>query len=155
MKKNFCYLLWIEKVRVISKTYEWGSVRWETWCQQARNPRIRWVSTRSRHDGKPTDTQTDTQPKDSSVWRRPLSHVVKKTLHWGGDHWHGTVTRAAFLKLKQKSEAPQRKPRPHVPTQIPMRRPPCMISVLFFFFFLFFGRTPPEVNFGLRPQHGD
>jgi hypothetical protein len=28
-----------------------------------RNPRIRWVSTQSRHDGSPTDTQADTESR--------------------------------------------------------------------------------------------
>jgi hypothetical protein len=38
-------------------------------------------------------------------------------------HCHGTVVRTAFLKLKQKSEAPQRKPRPYVPTRKSVSRP--------------------------------
>jgi hypothetical protein len=54
----------------------------------------------------------------------PLPHVVKKTLHWGSDHCHGTVSRSSFLKLKQKSEVPHRNPRSHVPTQISMSLPP-------------------------------
>ncbi len=48
----------------------------------------------------------------------PLPHVVKKTLHWGSDHCHGTVSWSSFLKLKQKSGTPHRNPRSHVPTQI-------------------------------------
>jgi hypothetical protein len=34
-----------------------------------------------------------------------------------GGHCHGNVARDVFLKLKQKSEAPQRKPRPYLPTR--------------------------------------
>ena len=64
------------------------------------------------------------KPKPSSGRHRPLPHVTKKTLLLRKWHCHGIVARTAFLKLKQKSEAPQRKPRPHVPTQISMRRPP-------------------------------
>ncbi len=29
-KQHFCCILWIEKARATDKTYEWGSVRWET-----------------------------------------------------------------------------------------------------------------------------
>jgi hypothetical protein len=88
-----------------------------------RNPRMRWVSARSRHDGSPTDTQTDTQSRIPPQGTGE-THVVKKTMCGGSGHCHGTVARDAFLKLKQKSEAPQRKPRSHVPTQILMRRSP-------------------------------
>ncbi len=31
--------------------------------QYARNPQVRWASTRSRHDGSPTDTQVDTKSR--------------------------------------------------------------------------------------------
>ncbi len=63
-------------------------------------------------------------PKPSPGRHRPLPQVAKKTLHWGSDRIHGIVVWAAFLNPKPKSEAPQRKSRPHVPTQISMRRPP-------------------------------
>ena len=45
--------------------------------------------------------------------RREEDTVLKK---WPK---HGYAPRTTFLKLKQTTEAPQRKPRPHVPTQIP------------------------------------
>ncbi len=63
------------------------------------------------------------KPKPSPGWRRPFPHVTKKTLLWGSGHWEhvwdGTVTWTAFLKLKQKSEVPQRKSRPtYQPTNL-------------------------------------
>jgi hypothetical protein len=64
------------------------------------------------------------KPNPSSGCHRPLPQVVKKTLHWRKWHYHGIVARTTFLKLKQKSETPQRKSRTHVPTQISMRHPP-------------------------------
>ncbi len=64
------------------------------------------------------------KPKTSSGRHRPLSHVTKKTLNWGSDNCYGTVVRTAFLKLKQKSEVPQRKTRSYVPTRKSMSHPP-------------------------------
>ncbi len=64
------------------------------------------------------------KPKPSSRRRQPLTHVVKNTLRWRSVRIHDNAARTAFLKLKQTTEAPQRKTRTHVLTQIPRRRPP-------------------------------
>ncbi len=64
------------------------------------------------------------KPKPSPRRHRLSSHVTKKTLIWRKWRSHGYAVRTTYLKLKQKTEAPQRKTRPHVPTQIPRRRPP-------------------------------
>jgi hypothetical protein len=73
---------------------------------------MRWARGRSRHNGSPTDTQTDTQTRNPRQgvsnhclmsWRRHCEEEVTIVTVL-------TVARAAFLKLKQKSRAPQRKP---------------------------------------------
>jgi hypothetical protein len=53
-----------------------------------------------------------------------LIHRWRPPHRSGSGHFHGTVLPAGFLILKQKSKAPQRKPRPYVPTRKSMRRPP-------------------------------
>jgi len=47
---RFSCLLWIEKVRVKDKTYEWGSVRWEykSWSWGIYMPHIHWVALKNR-----------------------------------------------------------------------------------------------------------
>jgi hypothetical protein len=66
--------------------------------------------------------------KSSSGHHRTWSHVVKKTrrsLRGGSGHCHGTVSTVTFLKLKQKSEGPQRNVRTYVPpTRKSVRHPP-------------------------------
>ncbi len=64
------------------------------------------------------------KPNPSSGYHRPLPQVVKKTMSWGSTHCHGTVERDVFLKLKQKSEEPQWKTRPYVPTRKSVSHPP-------------------------------
>jgi hypothetical protein len=93
---------------------------------------IHWVTrqnkrVRSRHDGSPTHTQADTESRSPrqgvtdhclmSRRRRYTEEVVIATVLLA-------VVRDVFLKLKQRSEAPQWKSRTHVSTQISMRRPP-------------------------------
>jgi hypothetical protein len=84
-------------------------------------------------DGRAHDPDTMVAPptpkptrKAEALARAPpiIALCREEDTHRGSGHCHGTVPRVAFLKLKQKSEGPQRKPRPHVPTQISMRRPP-------------------------------
>ena len=55
---------------------------------------------------------------------RPSSQVVKKTLSCGSGIGHGYVARAEILELKQKSAAPQQRPRPYVPNRISTGHPP-------------------------------
>ncbi len=46
-----------------------------------RNPRIRWVSARSRHDGSPTDTQADTEnqsPRQDATDKTKVGSTVAK-----------------------------------------------------------------------------
>ncbi len=87
---------------------------------KARVEESTWLTYTGLHDWHPS---RHGKPKPSTGHHRPLPYS-KNTLHWGSGHWHGTVPRPTFLKLKQKSESQQRKPRPYVPTQILMRRPP-------------------------------
>ena len=58
-----------------------------------------------------TPTPKETRKSETLVRTTPttqtLTHVVKKTIYSGSDYFHGTVTRDGFLKLKQKSEAPE------------------------------------------------
>ena len=76
------------------------------------------VNTREIHecDGQAHDPDTMVIPltpkqtrKAEALARVPstIPQVVKKTLSGGSGHCHGCVVRTGFLKLKQKSEAPQ------------------------------------------------
>jgi hypothetical protein len=72
----------------------------------------------------PPTPKRHAKPKPSPGRRRPSPQVVKKTLRCGSGIGHGYVSRAEILRLKQKSAAPQRRPRPYVPTRISTGHPP-------------------------------
>jgi hypothetical protein len=78
---------------------------------------IHWVERQNK-------LQVPTDKDEVNKWEIEPLVRVKMTMWWGSGHCHGTVPWVSFLKLKQKSESPQRKPRTHVPTQISMRHPP-------------------------------
>ncbi len=63
-------------------------------------------------------------PKAEAPVRAPSTIVSRREEGVAMRHCHRTVPRDAFLKQKQKSEAPQRKTRTHVTTQISMSHPP-------------------------------
>ncbi len=127
-----CCLLWINKVRPKGKTCIWVSVRWKTKNSKwgIYMTRRHWVGRVPRDKGEinkreihecdgwahDPDTMADPltpkvtlKPETSPGCHRPLTYVVKKTLHWRSDHCHGTVSPDVFLKLKQKSETQERK----------------------------------------------
>ncbi len=48
-----------------------------------RNPEVRWASTRSRHDGSPTDTQADTKGRNPR--QGTANHCLTSCRRRGGE----------------------------------------------------------------------